>query len=602
MAKKLISYDDQKPGLGLPAPVERGLNGTFPKGGGLMPSPLTDVQIRPAAPSEPTPRALVDGRILGASGTTWAWTDDECQTWETITTSGPPGTLTYVKPTADGEVLALMDKALWKSSGWGTPDLTFTKKVDVHGTCQFQKWSLCGDGKKFLTTEYSAGAGFPDSRYARMSLDYGETWQIVYDSEALHGKEAADASHLHGCAYDPIDDAWFISEGHGPAVGIYVSTDDGATWARTEATSSSPAHTVIVSTLDGLVMASDSADGGLHAAPRTLDPHDLVGRMTWAWNVGIDGTNGFGVHGEYDAFSGLVFFGYRTEKAQLPPMIVAGSVVSGGHVWSWPDEFEPYSDLSPYPLGNGRIVIRAGINQPGGGRKVHIVTATIPRPGVVHPSIADSGLVLGGKVRGATSVSVGPGSVAGGAQSVAIGNGATDGDSGQENVAIGRNATTTSGSYAVAIGAESSSSTNAAAIGRRASAAANSLAVGYGANTTSTAATATGYESEAAYGSTAIGYRAKALGQGIALGMSVTGQPRSVGLGTSTTANDQVEMGPRHLEMQAVTTPLRAPANSARLYLFDTGEGLEMRVAFPNGVVRTLAAENEAPPEQEPPA
>src|SRR5690606_36146072 len=112
--------------------------------------------------------------------------------------------------TSDGEVIVLCANALYKSSGWSGGSPTFAIKQAPHASTTFMTWGLDGDGTRFITTEYSGTR--IDSRYVRMSFDAGETWQVVYDSNTVHGA-VGEAAHLHGCCYDPYADRWYFTEG-----------------------------------------------------------------------------------------------------------------------------------------------------------------------------------------------------------------------------------------------------------------------------------------------------------------------------------------------------------------------------------------------------
>jgi hypothetical protein len=589
----------------------------------LQPAPLADVVVRALGGAEPMPIAVFDGKIWGARNTTIAWSDDECATWNTVTTAAPSGTVIDMQPTNDGEMLVVCANGLHKSVGWAGGSPTFVQKFTPNGVSQLLKWSLSGDGTKFITTEYAAGAGFADSRYGRISLDAGTTWNTVYDSVARYGSPSADQSHLHGSAYDPLQDAFYISEGHGPDYGIYVSTDDGATWTRTNlATTGDPSHTVLTPyPTGGMVMASDNATAGVFGAEQIATPVSNTSRRVWAWRPGVAGVVGFGVSGEYDAYSGLVFFGFKTGSALLPPMIVAGSPGSGGHVWSWPDAFVNLSDAAAYPLGNGRLVGLVGIGDTV--KTYYVMTASIPKPVAAHPSVLDAGNALGGTATSGDSVAIGPRSTASTSiRTTVAGVTAAAAAAGQDQTALGY-AAVTSASNSTAVGSSSSAAGSAAALGNGAVALGSCVAVGSAAVTSSTGAVAIGQSvssagtsvsvgtlSSAASASVAVGYDADSTSFGVAVGRlakvnvadaiaigesAVAGHSKSIVLGRSgaTTAADQVHLGARHIEITELAADPAAPAtNGARLFVRDNGSGkTQVCVRFATGVVQVISTE-----------
>lgn len=130
--------------------------------------------------------------MLGRISTSIYRSPDSGMTWTARGTSA--ASLIGIIPTPDGEVVAVSGVGLYRSTGWANGNPTWSTKATPNGASQFQPWSLVGNGQKLLTTEYAAGAGFPDSRYARMSLDGGVTWTVAYDSGGKHGVTLANAS------------------------------------------------------------------------------------------------------------------------------------------------------------------------------------------------------------------------------------------------------------------------------------------------------------------------------------------------------------------------------------------------------------------------
>jgi hypothetical protein len=538
---------------------------------GLGPSPLAGVAIVPVG-SGPRPFDYVKGVLYGAEGSSLRKSVDGARTW-TPAGSLPAGTALRMVPAPSGEMILLTDKFIYKSAGFASGAPTWALKATSYASTQFQGWSIDGDGVRYITTEYAAADKFAESRYARMSLDGGNTWNIVYDSVAKHGQAAADGSHLHGCAFDPWGNRWYISEGHsntGDIGGLYVSADNGATWTRAEGMRSDPSPSVMVATDDGLVCASDHRDGGVYGVVRT-DIATQALRRVWAWRPGIAGTNGFGTHGHRDPETGIVYFGYRTERATLAPMIVGGTPTSGGLVWKWPNAFSAYDDIGRVlAVGGGEIVAVAAISL-----AFSVVRGKVSAPTITHPSVTDSGGVLGGASDSGDSVAVGPTATTGtGIRHVAVGAGANASTAIQDGTAIG-NAAQSTGEAGTAVGAGSRAHGTGVAVGRGSSTGpfSESTAVGESANTTSSAGTAVGRGASAGNAAIAVGCGATSgtAGTGIAVGYhaDASGGSGSIALGsfTQTTRPDQTAIGPRSLLMGNTTPPGINPVDGGELYI-----------------------------------
>ncbi|MES2866283.1 MAG: hypothetical protein V4703_05935 [Actinomycetota bacterium] len=595
---------------------------------GLQPYPLVDVTTKTIDGTTVTPITTFGGFLWGRIGTALHRSADAGATYLAWGTS--PASLIGIIPTPDGEVAAVSASGLYRSSGWASGSPTWTTKAIPNGACQFQPWSLVGDGQRLLTTEYAAGAGFVDSRYVRMSLDAGVTWNVVYDSVLVHGSTLANASHLHGAAYDPWSDRWYISEGHGSIAGLYVSTNDGVTWNRAPGLGTlSPSPTVIVPTDDGLVCASDHPDGGLYGVIRRENPMDEEFVRTVAWRPGTDGTSGFGVHGARDPETGIVYIGYRTEKAEARPVILAGTPTSGAVVYTWAGTFIAYDDIRAVVIPEpGHI--QAVVSTEGNAVR-SLLSARLALPGTLDPSLVDTGNSLGGGAGTSSAIALGPLSRATAIRSVAVGVGA-EATSSQDTIAIGHNAKASS-SNAVVIGSGASSAQgnsavlgngatvtggNAVAIGTNVSAGSSGVAIGFG-TVAPSASTVIGASATIPLGgqATAIGNLAKArnngvsvghntnqtgndavtIGQGASAGSSSTaiGQGASapangsvaLGRGTVTTQNNQVAIGQRHLMMLALGADApAAPAGGGVLFFKDNGAGkIGLYARFPTGAV-----------------
>jgi F0F1-type ATP synthase membrane subunit b/b' len=601
---------------------------------GLQPRPLQNISVSPVESDTVIPTTTFGGFLWGRVAQNLYRSEDAGKTW--IEWGRIPESFNTMIPTFDNEVVATGGNGLYKSEGFWTGNPTWVKKVTPNGAAQFHGWSLAGNGEKFMTTEYAAGSNFPDSRYVRRSLDGGNTWDIVYDSVEVHGKELADSSHLHGIAYDKWADRWYFSEGHGSIAGIYVSEDDGETWQRAEGMAiMDPSPTVIVPTDDGLVCASDHPNGGLYGVVRRSDPmkEELV--QTVAWRPAADGTNGFGIYGVRDEKTGIVFIGYRTEKNVAAPVLLAGTTTTGEIVYEWDGDFIAYDDIRNIVIPKPNHIWFVVSTQ--GHTKSYIVKAEIPNPGTKHVSLEDTGRSLGGTASKATSVALGVGSSTGDSvRSVSLGiNAETLGT--QDNIAIGYQANT-NGSHSIAIGTSSKSESNAVVIGDKAqalsstvvaignssSATGSGVAIGYNTHA-KTASVVIGNQSKLETGSnaTVVGYDSRVWNEGVSLGYKNThdgNNGTSVGARTTVTSNataignnasalhynsvaigkdtstnlpDQVAVGSRHLMGLALqSVPINPPQGSGILYFKENEEGkLALYVRFPSGLPIEIAVE-----------
>lgn len=601
----------------------------------LQPAPLSGATVTALATGDIQVIGVHSGYLWGRSGTGIRRSSDQGATWSTWGTA--PEALIYMIPTPDGEVVAISAGGLYRSVNWASGSPSWQTKATPNGACQFQPWSLSGNGTKFITTEYAAGSNFPDSRYARISLDGGVTWAVAYDSNALHGTSDGNASHLHGCCYDPWSDRFYISEGHGPAAGLYYSADDGATWATNPGLSNVvPVPTVIIPTDDGLVCASDSERGGLYGVVREANPAFEEFRQTWAWNPGTPGTSAFGVHGWRDPATGVVYIGFRTEKseASAAPFIAGGTATSGAMVWTWDGEHAAYDDIRRV------VVVAPGVLHATASIQgvVHYVRGRIPRPGVRDATLYDTGKLLGGRSGANNSTAVGPRSTSGTGQrnvavgtgadasavqdatalgvgstatstsatavgagaSVTIGNGTALGEgatvTGASGTAIGRRASVTGGS-AVAIGSMVVAPTSSTVIGGGASVLAGSQAtvIGAGAGARNSGVAVGHSTSMSGNNSTVVGQGAAAGSNGVALGQGATAlgsDAIALGRATATTSTWQVNFGPRHVELQAPANAPLAPAEGAARLFTRVVEGkTEVCVRFPTGAVQVISTE-----------
>jgi hypothetical protein len=494
-----------------------------------------------AVGTDPKPVDYFGGYLYGAVGTTLRRSSDDGATWTTIATT--PFEAQRLLPTADGEVVMTSDNKLYKTSGWSANPSTATwnLKLTANGTCNFFRFGIDGDGTKFITNQYSASVR-ADSRYVHISTDAGTTWNQVWDTNALWPATAAE-SHLHGCCYDPWEDRFWFSEGHGstgvPGVdnprGIYYSNNNGSTWTRVSggyADSLAALPTTLVATDDGIVCGTDDDPNGILGI-RRAPAANLALEVAWRRWEPKAGAYGFAERGFRDPNTGIVYFGYRSEYAATSAYIAAGTASSGGLVW----------DSGLTGLGNkvqNLVVTPSGrllaVYLDGGGVTVNLFRGSIGLAGTPDLNTGNTG---GGTISSGTAVAAGINASATGASATAIGSAATA--NATQATAVGTSATSVGNGVAVGYNAQSTGADKTVAVGATAAAAgANASAVGYGASASGASATALGSTALAnATQATALGKSASAAGNGTAVGTSATasGVDQSSAFGCTTTAS-----------------------------------------------------------------
>lgn len=234
MTKKLISYDDTKPGLGLPDVVEDRLESRR-----IAPSlsPLTEraETFRVAA-------IQGEGEIYTAWSRTgeipkWDKSTDGGVTWTTLSTM-PAVCNAFIKLTS-GTIIAVEQKGtttpggsmprVWRSTDDGTTWAEVSAGLNFgplgsQGICE-------GTDGSVMIAEYG-NVGEHVYR-VRRSSDDGVTWTTSFSSSGLEPQ--GDPGHIHSLTYDtvagkhvifvdrPINATW-----GGPH--IYASADNGVTW------------------------------------------------------------------------------------------------------------------------------------------------------------------------------------------------------------------------------------------------------------------------------------------------------------------------------------------------------------------------------------
>lgn len=156
---------------------------------------------------------------------------------------------------ANGEILVTINRSgnreVWLSNGFNP----YTRAGDweiVKSGFKFQVkfapgWSISHHENIVLINEYGPKAGTSwgsvpnvaegeNARYTYLSLDYGKTWETIFDLNEYLVSEGEDTllNHLHGVAWDPYWDRIWLTFGDNHAGassnGVLYSDDLGKTW------------------------------------------------------------------------------------------------------------------------------------------------------------------------------------------------------------------------------------------------------------------------------------------------------------------------------------------------------------------------------------
>lgn len=598
------------------SPAYRRLAATYaPRGQALQPTPL-------AAPTTTAAQTLVPlethgGYLWGADGTAIKRSSDGT-TWTTVATA--PGAPIRILWCDDGEVLVLTGD-LHKSSGWATNPATATWSQVITRSAPAGPGIIAsqidGNGTKFIAAEYSGAADRSESRYVWVSTDAGTTWDVAYDDQ-IADPTGLD-SHHHGVCYDPWDDRFWRSHGHGTLRGTYYSEDDGASWTMLGGDfQPDAAPFALCATDDGIVCGSDSADSGVYGIVRGVAAADMEMIRLARWRVTTDGIVGLASRAHRDPDTGLVWMTFQSDHANVAPAVAGGTARAAAFVYTYPTV-----GLRRAPAAvafNDRLYISVAT-----GGTYDRITGVLRPPGIAEG--ADGGNLRGGLSAWATSVAMGPTSESGGIASVVIGVGAAT--AAESSVAVGYNAQgtaarsvtvgrdTTVAADGIAIGHSAdaaglsqtilgaasegySGGTGAVVLGAQSAAGSASIAIGRNAKAGTTSgivnAVAIGANTTAANNAVAIGENADAGSSQVAIGaQSAAAHANSVALGyqVATSAASQVAIGATHVEVRELAADPAAPAaDRARWFVKDNGAGkTQLCVRFATGAVQVIATE-----------
>ena len=274
MAKKLISFDDEKHNLGLPDAVSERLDGAYASKGletqvapqkMLLGLPVPKMHRAPSlAIVDVVPDSQIDAQVVMAEGNNlWAYGRDRSLykssgdgVWEHLSYQPnglqPRGGLTRCP---DGSLLMFNTAfTIRRSTDEGK---TWTDVLPRRATgaqpLTTQSMAVNTNTGHIFYGEYIIGDSGGKAVLWR-SEDNGITWQEHFSWPTVVGETNA-ISHIHGVQYDPIGKDVYVMTGDGsPATGFWKVSGDTCVPVLTNA---------------DLVGVSDSV-GGFHDAPRAI--------------------------------------------------------------------------------------------------------------------------------------------------------------------------------------------------------------------------------------------------------------------------------------------------------------------------------------------
>lgn len=521
---------------------------------------------------------LRDGKIYGTNGVNLY--EQVTNGWSFICPLKTP--LLLVKA-GDGEVLVSCDgNGLYKSSGWGTPALSWNLKL-FHEGSNFLSWGLDSEGHLALATHYRA-TDYTKSRYTWLSCDCGDSWKVVHDL----GENTN--IHMHLAHIDQFNGnrLWISYHDDQPVDklrAIKYSDDLGDTW---HLLSDEWNPTTAVATPNGMVFGTDHGPGGVLHVRNKANPQDMTVNLSCPFPVEKSGFAWcFSVYADYDSISGAAVLSFISQVNNTPAAMFSSDGITCRELLRTSPQPNA-SGFREFCFHEGQVLINSEIDS-----VKTIMSIESPIYGEDSIYTHDTGRILGGIVQGGnkfTNTSVGVDSVAGpskdcisiGMESRAGSN--NDGSPGCISVGVRANSENTG---SVAIGVDSQAKVGSVAIGRQVS--------------TRTVDVCIGALASCDGSGVSIGYNAKSLSSGVAIGRntysgvnsiaigrdSIAAKINSVSFGGTATENHQFLIGvDRYILLDNVSINPPAPeAGKTALYMKEGNlcikgsDGVEKRIA-----------------------
>ena len=285
MAKKLISFDDEKHNLGLPDAVSERLDGAYASKGletqvapqkMLLGLPVPKMHRAPSlAIVDVVPDSQIDAQVVMAEGNNlWAYGRDRSLykssgdgVWEHL--SYHPAGLQVrggLTRCPDGSLLMFSTPFTIRRStdeGKTWTDVLPRRAVGTQPLTT-QSMAVNQETGHVFYGEYIIGDSGGKAVLWR-STDSGVTWEEHFSWPTVIGQANA-ISHIHGVQYDPIGKEVYVMTGDGsPATGFWKVSGDTCVPVLTNA---------------DLVGVSDSV-GGLHDAPRAIGAMFFPDYIAW---------------------------------------------------------------------------------------------------------------------------------------------------------------------------------------------------------------------------------------------------------------------------------------------------------------------------------
>jgi len=220
--------------------------------------------------------------IYRGGGSTLKTSTDDGATWTTATAFIFTPYIVGVRDLSNGEVIVAtaasggIPGSLYVSTGYGTPGVTWTKRLDagaggVGPTSYFSgDWGMSAHENIVVVSEYGIQNPPTDSaRFVYLSQDYGVTWTQIFDLGT------SPTSHIHAAFYDPWWKAIWVANGDSTNRAVRVSFDMGATWTIVD----NPDNTQVVGGIampECVLFGTDYQPDGIYRVARTPDRTGLT--------------------------------------------------------------------------------------------------------------------------------------------------------------------------------------------------------------------------------------------------------------------------------------------------------------------------------------
>lgn len=289
---------------------------------------------------------------------------DHGATWQSLHsfTSNASSNVYGVRQLSNGELLVSQANngsssagLLFLSSGYPTlgASATWTQVLQAGNGIATNvyisgQWGMSSYNNIVVVSEYGGKTTNNNARYVYLSLDYGQTWKIIFDI----GNSPDGQTHVHGTAYDPWWNAiWLVNGDTSANHKTRITFDFGNTW---QVVDSANQFTGIIPLAGTVVFESDTSPSGMYTIARGSP--DSIAAPSIAYNLG----SGLIYQGQMPFRSpstGLCLFPFTS--ATTEPGVVVGSYDGLHFATLWTDTITYGAGLGPLnivgPMDNGLI-------------------------------------------------------------------------------------------------------------------------------------------------------------------------------------------------------------------------------------------------------